>query len=432
MKKNIAKEIFFAAVRAVQPDKFIPSLLRRNGNRILIDSIEYNMEGGRLFIIAVGKAAAAMAKNAEEICGEMVAGGIVVTKTGHGMPLKFLSCYEAGHPVPDENGVVAAKKIEALANELKEEDLVLCLISGGASALVADIPEEIGLEDYKSLSTVLLNCGATIQEINIIRKKLSFLKGGKLAELCQPARVVSLILSDIVGDPIESIASGLTVKDPSSVEEALELIEKYKLKDKIPASVINFLEKHLSASGTDNFFIYSSVRNILAATNKLALEAAAKKAIELGYEAKIITDTLEGEASEVAVEIIKHAIEYTGKKPVCLLYGGETTVTIKGKGKGGRNQELALAALIELKKQGEKNITILSAGTDGTDGPTDAAGATGDISLIENAEQSGIVPADYLYNNDAYTFFSNAGGLIITGPTNTNVMDVVVVLIYPG
>lgn len=428
MKKNLAEEIFSAAVSAVKPDNFLPSLIKKKGNKIIIGEKEFEKAKGKLVVISVGKAAAAMAAALEVICGDWIDKGIVVTKYGHALPLRYLSCFETGHPVPDDKGVEAARNIQSILRGLSEDDLVLCLISGGASALVADIPEGISLEEYQQLSTALLHCGANIQEINIIRKKVAFLKGGKLAKLALPAGVISVILSDVIGNPLDIIASGLTVPDPATPQDALKIIEKYRVEDKIPHSIIKFI-KVQSEQKEHGSFIPEKLHNILAATNRIALEAAAAKAKELGYHTEIITDSLEGEASEVGKKLAGEALQYSGNTPACLLYGGETTVTIKGNGKGGRNQELVLSSLIELQKQNVSGITILSAGTDGTDGPTDTAGAAGDIHLIRNAISKGLNPEEYLHNNDAYTFFSTAGGLLITGATGTNVMDIIVVLI---
>lgn len=430
MNKKAAIDIFMAGVDAVKPGRFIPELVKIKDEILQIGEKNYELGRGEIIVTGGGKAAAQMALELEKIMGKAISRGLVVTKTGHSLSLERITCLEAAHPVPDEAGVRAAGKIKELVSGLHEKDLVICLISGGASALIADIPDGIPLAHYKQLARLLLESGASIQEINVVRKKLSTLKGGKLAELCSPATVVAIILSDVIGDPLESIASGLTVADSNSFEDAKIILKKYGLLTRLPESIINFIEAGIQKENDNshNKKLQVKATNILAATNRIALQSAYEKAISLGYNTEIITHTMTGEAREKAKEIIQHAMQYRGRLPACLLYGGETTVTIKGSGKGGRNQELALAALMEIEKNNLENLLLLSAGTDGTDGPTDATGAIASLNIAEKATAAGLNAGEYLTNNDAYTFFKQLNELLITGPTQTNVMDLVVVI----
>jgi glycerate-2-kinase len=434
--RDDALKIFTAAVRAVQPQHLLPRHLQWQHNQLRIGNQVFNTDAfNKLYIIGAGKASAAMAREAEIILGDRISEGVVVTKYEHGFKLKTIQCIEAGHPVPDEKSVQAGREIIKLVKKAGEKDLVIALISGGASALLVDCPPGVVLSDLQQVFNKLLYCGATIQEMNTVRKHLSAcIKGGQLMRTAFPATLVSLILSDVIGDPLESIASGPTVPDTSTFADVWEILRKYQLREKMPVSVIRWLQlgltKQIKETPKPDDPIFEKSYNYLIGTNLIALEAAAQTAKELKYEPVILTDTLSGEARLKAEELVQQLQTYNGPRPACLLMGGETTVTIKSNGKGGRNQEFALAALVELQKTtGTDTPVIMSAGTDGTDGPTDAAGAVVDAFVMQTAKKMGLDAASFLEQNDSYHFFEKAGGHIITGPTQTNVMDIVVALI---
>jgi hydroxypyruvate reductase len=435
--RDQALAIFNAAVSAVQPSCLLPKHIRVDHNMLWLNERSFSLEEHGIYVIGAGKASAAMAVEIEKILGDHIIEGIVVTKYGHGLPLKKIKCREADHPLPDENGVLAAKEIMSLVNKAGEKDIIIALICGGASSLLADYPPETSLAALQNVFQLLLECGATIHEINTVRKHLSLIKGGQLARAAYPATVVSFILSDVIGDPLDVIASGPTVADPTSFEDALAVISKYDLSAKIHPGIMAWMQKGLNEEIEDTpkpgNQVFDKTFNHLIGTNRIALAAAAEKAKELGFAPFIITDRLCGEADEEAKKLIDYLMMYRSSKPACILMGGETTVTIKGKGKGGRNQQFALAALNELVKNfpfpGKRKILILSAGTDGSDGATDATGAWINEETIKEAEKNGLDISSFLNDNDAYNFFKKVGGLIITGPTQTNVMDVVIALV---
>lgn len=374
-----------------------------------------------------------MSRGVEKVLGDKITNGHVVTKYGHGMNLNYLTLTEAGHPIPDAEGVKGTQKIVNIARKATEDDLVICLISGGASALMADFPEGVTLDDLKRTNELLTKCGANITEINTVRKHLSKIKGGQLARILFPATTVCLILSDVVGDRLDVIASGPTVGDSSSFADALTIIDKYSLQNRLPSSVLHYLLEGADGSIADtpkpDNPVFQNVHNYIIGSNGIALESSAKKAVELGFETHTVTDSIQEDVTETANFILKTIDNQkpTGNKPVCLLFGGEPTVKVSGKGLGGRNQHLAL--YLATKICCKKNITILCAGTDGTDGPTDAAGAVVDYETATKAVEKGIDPNHYLTDCDSYRFFQQVGGHIITGNTGTNVMDIIVVII---
>jgi glycerate 2-kinase len=434
--RDDALKIFTAAVRAVQPQNLLPRHLQWSHNQLQAGNQVFNADDiSNLYIIGAGKASAAMAREAEIILGNRITEGVVVTKYDHGFKLKAIQCIEAGHPVPDEKSVQAGREIIKLLKKAGEKDLVIALISGGASSLLVDCPPGIVLSDLQQVFNKLLQCGATIQEMNTVRKHLSAgIKGGQLTRTAWPATLVSLILSDVIGDPLESIASGPTIADTSTFADVWELLRRYQLREKMPVSVIRWLQlgltKQIKETPKPGDPIFDKSFNYLIGTNRIALEAAARAAKELQYEPVILTDTLSGEARVKAADLVQQVQTYNGPRPACLLMGGETTVTLTNNGKGGRNQEFALAALVELQKTTGADIpVIMSAGTDGTDGPTDAAGAVVDAFVMQTAQKIGLNATTYLAQNDSYHFFEKAGGHIITGPTQTNVMDIVVALV---
>lgn len=432
--KKIAEQIFLAGVESVLPAKLIQSRMKLSGDALRIAEKTFSLSRfNSIFVLAAGKAAALMAKETENILGDKITDGHVVTKYGHGTELKYLTLTEAGHPIPDAEGVKGTQKILEIARQAEENDLVICLISGGASALMADLTENLTLEDLKLTNELLVKCGADITEINTVRKHLSRIKGGQLARTIYPATTVCLILSDVVGDKLDVIASGPTVGDTSTLSDALAVIGKYSLQNSLPAPVLQHLhegeEESLSETPKPDNPIFQNVYNYIIGSNGIALENASRKALSLGFETHIITERLQGDISEVADLIIKTIDNQrvVNTKPVCLLFGGEPTAKVSGNGLGGRNQHLAL--LLSTKINSTKEVTILCAGTDGTDGPTDAAGTVIDNKTLTQAVKEDIDFNRFLSNFDSYHFFQQVGGHIITGNTGTNVMDIIVALI---
>ena len=338
--------------------------------------------------------------------------------------------------MPDESGFKGAQEIVRLLSNLTERDLVIFLISGGGSALLPTPPPGITLEEKQRVTDLLLSCGATIQEINVLRKHLSLLKGGGLAKIVYPATLISLILSDVIGDPLDAIASGPTVPDPTRFEDCARILDRYELWGKIPPPVARHIREGLEGKKEETLKegnpAFEKVYNLIVGNNLLAMKEAQKKAKALGYRTVMLSSLVEGETREVAKvhAAVAKEVLLSGNPippPACLLSGGETTVTLKGKGKGGRNQEFALALALEIA--GWKEIVGLSAGTDGTDGPTDAAGAFADGETLNRAKALDLDPWVYLRENDSYPFFEKLGDLLITGPTGTNVMDLRVMII---
>jgi hydroxypyruvate reductase len=377
-----------------------------------------------------------MSKALEDILGDRLTEGWITVKYGHGVPLKRVRLMEAGHPVPDEAGLQATQFILDHLRECTEKDLVLCAFSGGGSALSPAPRSPLGLGEKQETTQHLLECGATIFELNSIRKHLSICKGGQLAQMACPATIVSLFLSDVVGDLLDVIASGPTVPDPSTFSDCIGIVERYGLTEKLPPRVFKLLRDGASGligeTPKSGDVVFGKVQNLVIGSNRAALLASALKAKELGYNTLVLSSFVQGEAREVAevFSAIGKEISASGipiSPPACILAGGETRVTIRGKGKGGRNQELALAAALAI--QDWPQIAILSAGTDGSDGPTDAAGAFADGSTVRGAESKGLNPLDYLTRNDSYRFFDSLGQLLRTGPTRTNVMDMICVIV---
>jgi len=377
-----------------------------------------------------------MARALEEILGSRITGGVVIVKYGHALRLDRIEVIQAGHPIPDQAGVDGARQILKLASEAEAGDLILFVVSGGGSALLPLPVAGLSLLDKQKTTQALLASGATIQEVNAVRRHLSRLKGGRLAELAQPAGLAALILSDVVGDDLDAIASGPTVPDTSSYADCLRMLRAYGLVDKIPQSVLELFERGArgeiaeTPKPTEPFF--RDVHNVIIGTNESALSAAKAHAEALGYRTRVLSSTMTGESRIVAsshAALLKAVARQKNpaEPPQCLISGGETTVTVRGDGLGGRNQEFALAAAIEIGAT--SNVVVLSGASDGSDGPTDAAGAIIDGTTVTRGQELGLDAAEFLARNDSYRFFCATGDLLVIGPTLTNVMDVQVSLI---
>ncbi len=434
-----AISIFRTAVAAVHPRELIPPhLFIENGYLYLAGHPFPLTDLPGIYVIGAGKAAAAMAEATETVLGSHITNGLVVTKYHHSLPLKHIRCVEAAHPVPDVNGLSATAATLELLKTTKAEDIIICLLSGGASSLWADLPPGINLAALQQVFESLLKSGATINEMNAVRKHLSLVKGGQLPRYAAAgARWFNFIISDVPGDRLDTIASGPTVPDESSFADVKEILDRYGLTDTLPPGVLAHIDGGLNGNIPETADprdpLFTNVENKIIGKNATALAAAEAEAGKLGYIVPFIDDILNGDAATVGREFTRSCKKYTGQKPACFLLGGETTVVVKGQGKGGRNQHMALSALCEMTLDDEpgfdNRITFLAAGTDGTDGPTDAAGAVVDEELVDRAGVLRISPQTYLANQDAYTFFDLAGGLIKTGATQTNVMDLVVVIV---
>lgn len=432
-----AEEIFKAGLQAADPLAAIHRLCRKDKQRFWVGERAFDLAAvDRVLLVGTGKATAQMARALEEILGDRITHGLISVKYGHTTPLRYTQTMEAGHPLPDDNGVEASRQIMKLAGGATRRDLVIVLLSGGGSALLPLPLPGICLADKQRTTDILLACGATIHEINTLRKHLSAIKGGCLAQAAAPARVISLILSDVVGDDPDVIASGPTVPDTTTFNDCLGIIRRYDIASRLPDAVRNHIDAGAAGDMEETPKSHTSrwdhVLNRIVGSNSQALEAAGHAAQAMGYATLRLSSRLEGETRTVAqvhAAIAKEVLA-TGhplSPPACILSGGETTVVIKGTGKGGRNQEFALSAAAGI--DGYRAIVILSAGTDGTDGPTDAAGAFADHTTVQRAVSAGLDIRAHLANNDAYPFFEALGDLLITGPTGTNVMDLNIVLV---
>jgi glycerate 2-kinase len=434
--------IFEAALAAVDPCNAVLKAVRVENGQLHVADANYDLASfERIIVVGAGKATARMALAIEALLGNRIAAGLIVVKEDHTAPLAIIEQVEASHPVPNEAGIAGAQHILDMVRGADEKTLVICLISGGASALLVAPIEGITLQDKQEATRLLLNAGATINELNAVRKHLSAVKGGRLAQAAFPAQLVTLIVSDVIGDPLDVIASGPTSPDNSTFAEAWTVIEKFGLQEKLPPRVADYLQRgsagQVPETVKQNDPCLAVTRNVIVASIRQALAAAQEKATQRGFFTKTISDKLSGEARDAAHLLVQAAhSEMTGMKPNeqrCLLCGGETTVTVRGTGMGGRNQELALAFALEI--EGDQGVSLLSAGTDGTDGPNDAAGAIVDGETAARARNLDMDPRSYLDNNDSYTFFQDfdtatgAQSHLMTGPTGTNVMDIQIVLL---
>lgn len=434
--REIAEHIFLAGIMGVLPGKLISDLITLRGTLLKIGYQSFNLEKtGKIFVIGAGKASAAMAHYVESILGSRISDGFIVTKYGHSCKLKYIKVSEAGHPVPDENSFAASEEILRVTGLAGENDLVICLWSGGGSSLLADNPAESSPVEISFLNVILVNCGADIMEINTVRKHLSKIKGGQLARSIWPASSVSVILSDVIGDHTDVIASGPTVPDNSTFTDAMKVIESRNLKNDIPPALLKYIVDGELGLHPDTpkpgDQVFKNAVSILAGNNKTALRAASDEAIKIGLNSIIITSDLAGDINDACSFIVDTINSYKNninmKKPVCLLFGGEPTVSVTGNGTGGRNQHLALMVALRIKDY--SGITFLSAGTDGNDGNTEMAGAVVDSETFHTSLSMNADPEKFLADFDSYHFFKTTGGHIFTGPTMTNVMDMVVVII---
>ena len=431
-----ARKIFAAGVEGADPFAAVARTVALKDARLCINDRTYELSALRNVLVAGGgKAAAPMALAVQALLGERLSGGVIVVKYRHQLSVEGIKVIEAGHPIPDEAGLEGARQVMELARGCGEKDLLFFLASGGGSALLPCPAAGLSLEDKQRTTEALLRSGAKIQEVNAVRKHISQIKGGQLARLAAPAKVVALVLSDVVNDSLEAIASGPTVPDSSTFADCLRIIEQYGVTHRIPPVVVNFLERggrgEIAETPKPSDRVFRNVQNIVVGGNRSALAAARGCAEALGYHAEVLADAVEGESRIVAKShsdlVRKLARRSTAARPACLLSGGETTVALRGNGLGGRNQEFSLAAAIEI--DGLDGVVILSGGTDGTDGPTDAAGGIVDGSTLDRGRAKNLEAKKFLANNDSYHFLQATGDLLVTGPTLTNVMDLQVTLV---
>lgn len=437
--------ILSAAIQAVDPGAAVGQFLRREKKKLFVGEQEYLLEDiDHIYLVGAGKAGVPMAQAIIEFVGDRVEAGVLIVKEGYtgGIDrLGSVTVLEAGHPLPDQRGIEGAKKMKELLEKSSARDLVISLISGGGSALLTRPAGGLSLEDLREMTDQLLASGATINEFNTLRKHVDQMKGGGLARMAAPALVITLILSDVVGNPLDIIASGPTVPDPSTYADALQVLDKYGIRETIPESILMHLEEGEAGLAPETPKpgdpIFDKVVNLLVGSNEVAAEAAIDAARQEGFQTKLLTNSLEGEASEKGRWLAESAQRIAlsrepQSRPVCLVAGGETTVTLSDarteSGQGGRNQEMALAAVPVLA--GLPDVTLITLATDGGDGPTDAAGAVVTGETLASAEARGLSPEDFLARHDSYHFFDPLGDLLRPGPTQTNVNDLAFVFLF--
>jgi glycerate 2-kinase len=437
--RNDADKIWTAALQAVDAETAVKKFVKRRGGKLRVHNNHYDLEKfGKVWVLGAGKASAPMGQAIEEILGHYLTGGFLATKYGHTLPLNKIEMAESSHPLPDANSIASADRILAMARQVQPGDLVFCLLSGGASSIAVSPADGVDLEAKLECTRLLLNAGASISELNAIRKHLSNIKGGRLAQRLAPAKVLCLILSDVVGDDVSTIASGLLSPDRTTYADCIEILQKLDLLEKIPAAVKNRFE--LGSSGVlketpkEKEPFFRKIQTVIIGSNSLACTEAVRMARRLGYHTSPLTSRLEGDTAEAAgfhMSILREVAEESRplRRPACFISGGETTVRITGNGKGGRNQEFVLHCVRQLA-QIPAPCLALSIGTDGTDGPTDAAGAIADNSTLARSMKYGAeFLKECLKNNNSYAFFDRLGDLIFTGPTRTNVMDLHIFLV---
>ena len=424
---------------ALDPGALLRKKIHFRNERIEWNGRPYRVGPNRaVYVVGAGKGSARMAQELERILGDAIAAGVVVTKYGYGLPCRKIRVIEAGHPIPDAAGEAGARELLALARRTKRGDLVIGLWSGGGSALLPLPVSGVSLQGEQQATDLLLRSGAMIGEINAVRKHLSQIKGGQLARAVGPARMVNFLLSDVVGDRLDVIASGPTAPDPTAFTDAIEVLKQYHLWERVDPSVRRVLEEGARGERPETpKRLGRQIDNILIGNGEAAANQTARLLREMGVHPRILTTALEGESREAAKVFVAMAEEIQrrrrkGERPVCLIAGGETTVTVRGRGKGGRCQEFALSAVLALA--GTKGITAAAFSTDGTDGPTDAAGAVASGETVRRAARKGIDARRALAENDAYSFFNALGDLIRTGPTRTHLNDLYLLLItsLPG
>ena len=435
--RTLALESLEAALIAADPIQIIKSKLSLKNSTLHVNGYSLNLTKFKnIYVVGGGKATGAMAYALEQVLGKRITKGLVNVPHGTKSKTATIELHRASHPVPDESGAEGTRCMLEIVEQAGQSDLVICLISGGGSSLMPLSRGNISINDKKEITNALLKCGATINEFNTVRKHISDFKGGWLAKKAYPATILNLILSDVVGDPLDFIASGPTVPDSTTFGDAVTVLEKYKLWDRTPASIRKVLsdgEKGLipeTPKAGDEAF--KKAHNVVVGNNRLASLAACEHSKLRGLNSLLLTAILEGEARQVGTVLATIAREVVSsgnpvKKPACIVAGGETTVTVTGKGRGGRNQEIALAAAMKLGDM--DGVVIASLTTDGVDGPTDAAGAIVDGKTLARASRKGLVPERFLADNDSYNFLSKLGDLVLTGPTGTNVNDVSVIIV---
>ena len=436
--EKISRRILDTALKAVHAGTLIERDLKIEDDILIFRDDKVNLKKhNRIFIIGAGKAVVPMAEATEKILGKRITDGIIITKHHFGKPLKRIQVLEAGHPVVDKDSLNATKKLLDLTKNLEKNDLVINLVTGGGSALLEKFVKGVKLEDAQELNRLLIENGVKIKLINTIRKQISEVKNGGLAKHLAPAKVVSFILSDVISDRIDLVASGPTALGSNSAEEAIRILKNSRLWSKIPESISDYLNTRAKEEAKDsNGHISDSfphVTNILLGSNNNALIAAKEQAEKEGFNTIIVTSQAQGEAKVVASfvsSMVNEIVDFDRplKSPACLIIGGETTVTVTGDGVGGRNLEFVLAAAINIRHLNH-NVLISSMGTDGDDGQTDVAGAMVTQYTFDQGMSIGVNPRDYLKRNDSLTFFEEVGGLLRTGPTGTNVMDIVIALV---
>ncbi len=439
-RRKLIEPIWRAALAAVEPQAAVLRAVQRRGNVLQVAGRRYDLAAYRhVYLIGMGKAGAPMAQAAESLLGDRLTDGVVVVKRGHEVALQRCRLYSAGHPIPDEAGVAATREAVALAQKAGPDALLLVLISGGGSALFTVPALGLTLADLQQVTDLLLRAGATIQEMNAVRKHLSAVKGGHLAKLASPATVVGLVLSDVVGNSLDSIASGPLTPDSTTFVDVDEILQRYGLWERLPQRVRGHLRAGLAGSVAETpkvgDAVFDRVQMVVVADNRVAAQTAAQAARKAGFHTLLLSSFVEGEAREVAKvlsALAREEIRYGQPLPLpaCFIAGGETTVTLHGGGKGGRNQELALAGAIALA--GWPNVLLVTLATDGNDGPTDAAGGVVDGETVRRGAALGLCARDYLSRNDAYRYLQSTGTLLRTGPTNTNVNDLSFVFAFLG
>ncbi len=433
--------VLSAGLQAVEPGAAVRHFMRREGHQLIIGDRGYDLnQFQRVLIVGTGKAGTPMTQAAVDILGERLYAGLVIVKEGYtsgALKIGAVSIAEAGHPIPDQRGLQASKHLIELLEGTKADDFVICLISGGGSALMTSPVDDIGLQEMQALTQSLLASGADINEINTMRKHLEQLKGGKLARLAAPSQLATLILSDVVGDALTTIASGPTVPDPTTFEDAFKVLERYNLTQQIPSAVVAYLQRGIQSAEQEtpkpDDPLFDRVQNVVIGSNKQAADAAVLQAQREGFNASLLTTYLQGEAryagrflGAIARQIVQS--DQPIPKPACLVIGGETTVTLQGNGMGGRNQEMALSAVQDLA--GLPDVVLISMASDGGDGPTDAAGAVVTGKTLKRARNAGLNPSGYLEANDSYHFFNALGDLLKIGPTQTNVNDLAFIFAF--